>query len=270
MAEHLPDLPPLVPAQYRWGKSETEPHCSQRRGCGSENLLGIQKANVRGQYDFHLLITLRALDSLGSLGVSLAALKNGLVDALLKSRFQHPEIACDVTWDGSFGPLIQYRPPMHQQDALTWAQETVHVRATSDTAMDIRKEIVEQHLTKGSDSWDKPSRSVTVYIIANVASEHVSLATDTTVEVLFHMNHIYWDGVSARSFVGDILRDMGPNLGLEHPSQYDWGQEVSNLSIPVLDSLKVDLASLSDQYKTSVNEFLSTLFRYGVSVLFDL
>ena len=53
---------------------------------------------------------------------------------------------------------------------------------------------------------------------------------------MFHSNHLYFDGISKRIFVGDFFRYLADTDG-ELPD-LKWGEEVKNLGAPVLSLLK--------------------------------
>ncbi|KAG9652317.1 putative trichothecene 15-O-acetyltransferase, partial [Aureobasidium melanogenum] len=84
----------------------------------------------------------------------------------------------------------------------------------------------------------------------------------SSLEILVHFNHIYWDGISARLFVGHLLNSIGKDL---ERAQYDWGSEIENLSAPILDSLRIDPQILGKDYEDSLEEFVSTMFKFGSS-----
>ncbi|KAH0337677.1 putative trichothecene 15-O-acetyltransferase, partial [Aureobasidium melanogenum] len=99
-------------------------------------------------------------------------------------------------------------------------------------------------------------------LIRDVPDTDTIISQGSPVEFLVHFNHIYWDGISARLFVGHLLNSVGQDL--EH-AQYNWGKEVENLSAPLLDSLKIDPQTLGEDYEDSLEEFVSTMFEFGSS-----
>ena len=115
----------------------------------------------------------------------------------------------------------------------------------------------------------KPAKSLVIYLIANVTDENTPLAPGTVVDVLMHLNHIYWDGISGRACVGDLLRRLGQRWGGDEQqlSEYKWGDEVANLSEPILDACKVDVAALGDEFNEARGEFITSLINSGVSFL---
>jgi hypothetical protein len=110
---------------------------------------------------------------------------------------------------------------------------------------------------------------VSVFIIADTAGEETPLAQGTKVDVLCRFNHIYWDAMSSRQFVGDLLRRVGEAWGQgRDPAvpEYRWGDEVANLSEPILDALKVDAEALGDDFNKAREEFITSLINSGVSL----
>lgn len=87
------------------------------------------------------------------------------------------------------------------------------------------------------------------------------MTKSSSLEILVHFNHIYWDGISARLFLGRLLSSVGQDL--EH-AQYPWGKDNGNLSPPILDSLKVDPQTPGKDYEDSLEEFVSLMFKFNV------
>ncbi|KEQ64524.1 putative trichothecene 15-O-acetyltransferase [Aureobasidium melanogenum CBS 110374] len=242
----------VEPAKYRWHKVGDTANSVQRRGNGTENWVGLRKENARGQYDCYILVKATLQHSL-----SLASLKQKLVYGLLKERFEHPNVACKAYWDEQFGPLIRYTPPSDHDKAVLWARQRIEVRATSQTGLELRRQIVSKRKAQNTSS-----NSFTFYVLSDVPDTDTIISQGSPVEFLVHFNHIYWDGISARLFVGHLLNSVGQDL--EH-AQYNWGKEVENLSAPLLDSLKIDPQTLGEDYEDSLEEFVSTMFEFGSS-----
>lgn len=258
----LPSLPQLTPFPFRWHTSPSDPRIVQRLANGTEAWVGIKKENARGQYDNYLNTTLR-IGNLPSL--SLVSLKENLAAALVHVRFQHPEVACTAVWGETGPPHILYMPPRDDAEALIWARSTIETRVTSQTGLAVHTELEKQR----REAVPKPAKSLVIYLIANVTDENTSLAPGTVVDVLMHLNHIYWDGISGRACVGDLLRRLGQRWGGDEQqlSEYKWGDEVANLSEPILDACKVDVAALGDDFNEARGEFITSLINSGVSLL---
>jgi hypothetical protein len=216
-------------------------------------LVGLKKENAKGQYDFHILVKTELHQS-----TSLASFKKRLILGLLEQRFQHPNIACRALWDDQFNLLIRHRPLFNDLEAIRWAQESIELRATPQSGHDIRREIVTQRKV-----INKSSRSFTVYMLGDIADEDESLPSDSELEIRIHFNHISWDGISARQFVGNFPRDLG-HIG-QH-AQYQWSKEIKHLSMPPLDALKIGTETLGNDYGDSLEESLTSMFALSVSL----
>jgi len=233
----------------------------QRLANGTEALVGIKRENAKGQYDNYLNTTLR-IGNISSL--CLAGLKENLAAALIHLRFQHPEVACTAVWGDAGPPHIQYRPPRDNADALTWARDTIETRVTPQTGLAVRTEVEKQRRCK---AVPESAKSLVIYLIADVA-DTTPLAPGAVVDMLMHINHIYWDGISARAFVGDLLRRFGQRWGGdEQLPEYKWEDEVANLSEPILDACKVDVGTLGDEFNEAREEFIASLINSGVSLV---
>ncbi|KAH6669308.1 15-O-acetyltransferase [Halenospora varia] len=271
MTSSLPKLPPLVPERFRWQTSSTNPPTLQRRGNGNEAWVGIKDENCKGQYDLYLLTTLRICDISTATTLSLSTIKEGFSTALLDILFEHPDIACTAVWEGNDGPFIQYTPPANENDARIWARDAIKVLATTQSALEVRTDIGKQRQDPSSKVYEKPSKSFTIYIIANVANENTQRTPGTTVEILMHMNHMYWDGISARMFAGELFRNFGQNFGRDQKmQQHLWGEELSNLEVPILDAMSVSVDSLEDDFNSSRDKFLQSLMDFPSSWALEL
>lgn len=47
-------MPPLMPEDYRWQQSPTDPSLWRRRAIGVENMVVIQPKTIRGEYDLNI------------------------------------------------------------------------------------------------------------------------------------------------------------------------------------------------------------------------
>jgi hypothetical protein len=257
------NLPPLEPATFRWHPSPTDSHTTQRLAIGTEQWVGIKHENAKGQYDNYLNTTLH----LDVSGLSLARLRSQLAAALVHLRFTHPEVASTAVWEEGkpTPPLIQYTPPADGAAALRWARSCISVRTSPLNGLAVRAELEKERRAAAPE----PGPSVSVFIIADAAGEEAPLAQGTKVDVLCRFNHIYWDAMSSRQFVGDLLRRIGEAWGKgRDPAvpEYRWGDEVANLSEPILDALKVDAEALSDDFNKAREEFITNLINSGVSL----
>lgn len=126
---------------------------------------------------------------------------------MIHLRFTHPEIAATALWeDGKLTPtLIQYTPPIDCAAALEWAHGCISVRISTLDGLVMRAEVEKERRVAAPES----ARSVSVFIVANSTSEETPLEPGTKANVLCRFNHIYWDAMSSRQFVGDLLRRTG-------------------------------------------------------------
>ncbi|KAI5198653.1 15-O-acetyltransferase Tri3 [Aureobasidium subglaciale] len=246
----------IEPAKYHWNTVNDTPHTTppvQRRGNGKENWVGLSKPNARGQYDCHISIITTLHQSL-----SLTSLKQRFVNGLLKQRFEPPDIASQAFWGEEGELLIRYTCPSGNKEAKMWAKESVQLCATSKTALDLRRDIAAKRKLQ-----NQSSKFFTIYILADIDHCDQEIAGDSRVEFLVHLNHVFWDGISARYFVGDLLRSIGQDL---EGKEYAWGHEIDKLSPPLPDALKVDLQTLDQDYDDSLEEFVASMSRFGTSV----
>lgn len=132
----------------------------------------------------------------------------------------------------------------------------MEVRATAQTALELRREIASKRKAQ-----NKSSSSLTIYVLVDVSDIDTLMAKGSSLEILVHFNHIYWDGISARLFLGHILNSIGQDF--EH-AHYEWGSETNNLSPPILDASKVNSQTLGRDYEDSLEEFVSTMFKFDV------
>ena len=146
-----------------------------------------------------------------------------------------------------------------------WARGTIETRVTSQSGLALQTELEKER----REAISTPAQSLMLYLIANVTDENTPLAPGTVVDLLMHLNHIYWDGISGRTCVGDLLRRLGQRWGgdAQGLSEYKWGDEVANLSEPILDACKVDVAALGDEFNEARAEFITSLINMGVSLL---
>ncbi|KAF1347599.1 15-O-acetyltransferase [Delphinella strobiligena] len=262
-------FPKLVPETYRWQTSRISPCTIERRAIGTEAWVGIKDENYKGQYDLFLNTTLRVPEKPITMPLSFTSLQTAITTALVELRFEHPESASTAIWDEQ-GPLLQYTAPESTQDALSWAEAAIELWPTAKTGLEVRKEIGRRRREPGS-IFAGHARSLTVHLVADVSEENAPLISGATVDVLLHINHMYWDGISARMFVGSLLRDLGPKLGNDHqPKQFDWGKETKNISEPILDASKVDITSLGKDFEDARDEFIQSLMAFANSWAIDL
>lgn len=254
----------LLPERYRWEQSKIDPSILQRRGVGAETIVGLQKPNSEGQYDLYYRVTMRTSPESVSLSPNLSKIKKSFEITLQQVRRHHPEIACTVTWDSNYGhePIIQYKSPPSDADAVKWARECVHVLATSQNALDLRTLRVKQR----SLTNPGPSSAITIYILGDVADQTYSLLPNTQIDVLIHLNHLFWDGMGVRMLVGDILRGVGKNMEVNSTTAQNipWGQETANLPHPLLNIGTIDPRKLDADFEDWWSEYIENMMKSTV------
>ena len=204
---------------------------------------------------------------LNSPALSLGDLHRYVVSALIHLRFQHPEVAATAVWedDKPTPPTIVYTPPS-VLEAQVWAAITVSLCTSSLDGHALR---TKQERLRTSKPQHAPS--VTILLSAGVESSRAPMPQNTRVVMLCQFNHIFWDAMSSRQFVGGLLRQTGMSwTEKEDPADaaraYPWGEETSNLAEPLLDALKIDVGSLGRDYDTAADAFLEELMKSGVSL----
>lgn len=255
------DLPRLEPPKYRWTISPTD-GSARRLAIGTEQWVGIKHENAKGQYDNYMSTTLK----LNSPALNLEGLRRYVISALIHLRYQHPEVAATAVWEAGkpTPPNIVYTPPS-ASEAQAWAADTVSLRTSSLDGHALRAE--QERLRTFSPQH---GQSVTILLSADIASPEAPMPKDASVIMLCRFNHIFWDAMSSRQFVGDLLRHVGASwIKKEDPAEaariYSWGEETRNLAEPLLDALKIDVESLGRDYDTAADEFLAELMKSGVS-----
>lgn len=255
------NLPRLEPAKYRWIISAAD-KSARRLAIGTEQWVGIKHENEKGQYDNYLSTTLR----LSSSGPSLEDLHRYVASALIHLRYQHPEVAATAVWeaDQPTPPTIVYTPPSIEE-AQAWAADTVLLCTSSLDGHALR---IKQERLRASNPHH--GNSVSVLLSADVESPHALITENIRIVMLCRFNHIFWDAMSSRQFVGDLLRQVGVSwTKKEDPTEvaklYSWGEEAKYLAEPLLDSLKIDVESLGQDYEAAADSFLAELMKSAVS-----
>jgi len=194
------NLPRLDPVKHRWTISPID-KSARRLAIGTEQWVGIKHENAKGQYDNYLSTTLM----LSSPVLSLEDLHRYVVSALIHLRYQHPEIAATAVWeeDKPTPPTIVYTPPS-VLEAQVWAANAVSLCRCSLDGHTLR---TKQERLRTSKPQHAPS--VTILLSADVESSRTPMPQNTRVVMLCRFNHIFWDAMSSRQCVGDLLRQLG-------------------------------------------------------------
>ncbi|KAM0304499.1 hypothetical protein ACHAPM_002597 [Fusarium culmorum] len=249
-------LPPLVPALYRW--ESTGAHKVQRRCVGAEAIVGLEEKNRKSLYDLFIATPLRNVAP-ASTSLTLRNLKDMFELALVEGRFEHPECACTVSWDDQVAAIISYESPESDEAVRDWARGCVHVQPTTKSAIDLWTEIEEGRAAGLDSALSKPME---LFLLSDVPTDSTPIPQGATVDILFHSNHVFWDGIACRKFIGDLFRLVGNHIGLSdsaETSKIQWGQEIKNLSPPVVDSLKLDISTLGTEFDDKCTEYTGAL-----------
>ncbi|KAK1497883.1 hypothetical protein CABS01_10861, partial [Colletotrichum abscissum] len=193
------------------------PSSVRRLAVGTEAWVGLREPNSRGQYDNYLNTSLRVHVP----GISLETIALQISNALVNIRFQHPEVGCSVTWaTDQDPPFIVYNSPSSDEVALNWGRGLVSSIAADKTGLEVAAE-----LSEARQERPEPLPPVKVYVVAQVPETGTPLENGARVDLLCAFNHIHWDSISSRIFVGDLLRGVG-----QHPSQANMVSVVTNSS----------------------------------------
>lgn len=255
-------LAPLTPERFKWVDCPGNPRTLQRLANGLEAWVGGHAKNAKGWYDLYVNATLCIGLNNNQHGISLASLRDRLAGAMVHIRFLHPEVACSAVWEGPGPPWVRYTCPRNNSEALAWADELIGIR----TSMHGGGLALRANLETSRRGAQEPARSVEIYLVADVQNESELLAPGTFVDMLLHFNHIFWDGISARMVLGDLLRRLEETWDRSGrpPEEYKWGDEIENLSPPVLDTLATDAYALDSELSQAGEEYARNLMRTRV------
>jgi hypothetical protein len=66
-------------------------------------------------------------------------------------------------------------------------------------------------------------------------------------------------------FAGELLRRLGLKLGdSEEVGRFQWEKEIANLSVPILDAVRVDVGTLGKGFEDAKREFIGCLGAFAV------
>lgn len=262
------EFPKLEPALFRWKPCLTDSKAVQRLANGTEAWVGIRDENAKGQYDNYLNTTLRVGSAMT---LSLAKLQEALSLALVHVRFEHPDLACTAIWGQDENPSlphVHYKPPANNAEALQWAQNCVTTHVASYGGLDLRLQLCQQRRAR---PVAESAPSVSIILIADAINDEAELSEGDKIEILMLFNHIFWDAMGSRDFVGQLQVHLGKILeagGSYQLPEFKWGDEVSYLAVPLLDACKVEVQALGTDFETSRAAFIDSLMRSGVRLDF--
>nr|QED55500.1 TRI18 [Trichoderma rodmanii] len=259
----VPQIPALVPLDFRWHPSPADSSIIQRKANGVENLVGIKDANAKGAYDFYNHIVLRIGDVSR---LTLSNIKSAFMRAMLDARFENPSIACYGVWgqnESPYLPHIQYKSFRSHNEARAWANDRICIRATTLTGEELR---IERNKRRAA-ATPKSANSLDVIISADVHSEKAIITPGTKVEVVCLFNHLIWDG-KGRQFASELVQRASKILDNKEENKmpaHRWGEEKARLDPPILDVLQVGLENLGPDYEALQQRLLSSQLRVGLS-----
>jgi hypothetical protein len=182
----LPKIPTLDLDQYIWKPDGADPKVWQRRGCGTEAIVGRESENNYGAFDIYLFVSL----ALGK-DLSLATFKKAATEAMVHLRANFPQIALTLQRDDDFKPILRHVPPKDGKAAVEWAESHVIWDTTGRSTIQIRQSIEGERALKPS-----PLDAMTVYF--SVPKDISTFSEGQEVELLIVYNHIFFDGSGTR------------------------------------------------------------------------
>ncbi|KAB5566840.1 15-O-acetyltransferase Tri3-domain-containing protein [Coniochaeta sp. 2T2.1] len=266
----LPPIPDLDPALYRWQDDPTYPPGGAliRLANGTEAWVGIKSENAKGQYSFYLATRLRLHRGGRSLG------HWGTEFEYAVTQVNRSEAACAARWEDGRAYILYHAEPNEPPGGCYSSKvgRMVDVKTGKMGALGLRDELVGE-MREGESLT---GLNVKVYLVADVGDDLADeLEEGSTIEVLTHFNHFFWDGISARMFLGEVLVRLGETHEIDAAKMYDGDSrrraadtwEEKDLSEPLLDACKIDVEALKDdeEFKKDRDEFIRVLMRSGTS-----
>lgn len=258
-ASQLPPFPPIDLNSYKWNQAEGDPSLWQRRACGVEALVGIEKNMAKGEYDLFYALTAELHDKKHTLG----HVKTAARAAWRLLRYQQPQIACTAASDHQIKALLQYRVPKDDDEVMAWTERTVLVEASDRTPMEIRNANEEERKQKNLGA----SESATIYLAASVKDETTPLDA-TELRVLFRVNHVFFDGIGFRCMIACFFRGLAQQLSnnvAESNASLDWSTSAANLTPSYVNLLVPEQHISGPEYDSSLQQQAGELMRGVVS-----
>ncbi|KAL8958197.1 MAG: hypothetical protein Q9193_004702 [Seirophora villosa] len=254
-ASQLPPIPPIDLDSYQWKQSDNDPSVWQRRACGSEAIVGIEKNMAKGEYDLFYATTAELHDN----KLTLDHVKTAARKAWRLLRYREPQIACAPASDDQFKALLQYRVPKDDDELTAWVERTILVEASERTPMEIRNAHEEERKQKKLGA----SESATIYLAASVQDETTPLDA-TELRILFRVNHLFFDGIGFRCMIASFFRGLVEqlsNTSSESNGTLDWTKGAENLP-PAYVTLMVPEQHISGpEFDSSLKQQLGNLMR---------
>ncbi|KAL8769014.1 MAG: hypothetical protein Q9209_004931 [Squamulea sp. 1 TL-2023] len=250
-----PPIHPINVDDHNW-KQLDDSLIWQRRACGAESIIGIQANVSKGEYDLFYTATTELIDD-GER--SLQDIKRAARAAWRLLRYKEPQIAGTAAFDGQAKALLQYQVPKDEEKVEKWLNRTIRVEASDRTPMAIRDANEEERKQHNLG----PSESATIYIAASVPDESTPLA-GAELRILFHINHLFFDGIGFRCMIASFLRELATQLSnpiIGSPSALDWSENVKNLPEAYVKLLAPEQYISRPEFDASIQDQLGSLAR---------
>ncbi|RFU27065.1 hypothetical protein B7463_g9263, partial [Scytalidium lignicola] len=245
-----PAFPPLKPSNYRWHE-DPESGLWQRRACGIENLDGLELPNKKGHNDFHIAVTSRFHDQ----NLTVLQIARAFKEVWLRTRFNHPQIACAPRWrDGQL--FLTYQPPEDDDEAIYWVNRIVKVELSWRSSEDVYLEAGEKRRAAGHSAQVSDAASVLIIAPVSTINDPISY---TKITFVFQFNHIFLDGSGAYTLIGLVLEDLARELGSpgRNPESFRWEASVQNLAPAFIEILSSDQELSGEAYEAAVQKALA-------------
>ncbi|KAL8787454.1 MAG: hypothetical protein Q9213_002231 [Squamulea squamosa] len=250
-----PPIHPINLHDYTW-KQLDDPSIWQRRACGAEAVVGIQANVSRGEYDLFYAATTELVND-GKR--SLQDIQRAARAAWRLLRYKEPQIAGTAAFDGQVRALLQYQVPKDEEEVDKWLDRTIRVEASDRTPMAIRDANEEERKQRNLG----PSESATIYIAASVSDESTPLA-GAELRILFHINHLFFDGIGFRCMIASFFRELAAQLSnptIESPSALDWSGSVTNFREAYVKLLAPEQHLSGPEFDASMQDQLGLMAR---------
>lgn len=249
----LPGLPALTPKYFQWQQSPTDPGVWRRRAIGIEAVVGPRAKMERGDNDMYLMSSVRFHHQ----GLDLAELRQAVAAACIQMQHEHPVISHTTDWDETGFPWIQHRGFKDKSEIEAWAAGIIKVEASGRQASELRDENEKRRVTNNEGS----ARAFTAHLAAPVNSMTDPLGTEP-VQFLFHANHIHFDGMGLRQFVGDLLRVLAKVIS--HETSASPTDPTPSLPPLILDCLGSNQQTSGMTFERNRATYVKTLMKAAV------
>ncbi|KAF4626299.1 hypothetical protein G7Y89_g11861 [Cudoniella acicularis] len=247
---------------YTWRQDLTDQYPLEwkRRACGTEAVAGVKEHNNVGNHELFLNAIIQThIDHL-----TLHDLVDAAQDVLIQMRFRLPHIAYTFSWEESSSNnpscLLTYQAPRDEAEAHRWAEQRVIVHCTTKSPLEIYEEI-EQKRYEGGNPRGAPAFSI--HIIASLPDQ-ASLVGNAETHLLFHANHIPFDGAGLFATVGDFINSLASKISSNSssvPPVIAWEQSAKNLKHAAIELLAPSQELSGTPFRDSCNAQIASMMR---------